>query len=121
MSRATRSACRPDGRTGRRAPPRTSPARRRPLGLRGELGVLVDVAERQVSEHEAEVALEGLKEPSNGGLRPSTVRAFEVAILDQGHRRAGRPANVVDVGVDGCGEVLERSGDAIFPSAEYPP
>ncbi len=83
--------------------------------------MLVDVAEQQVSEHEAEVALEGLKEPSNGGLRPSTVRAFEVAILDQGHRRVGRPANVVDVGVDGCGEVLERSGDAIFPSAEYPP
>jgi hypothetical protein len=42
------------------------------------------------------------------GLRPSAVRALEVAVLDHGHRRVERAADVVRLGIDGELEVDER-------------
>ena len=68
-------------------------------GLGGELGVRVDVVERQVAPDVADVAVVG-EQFAEGGLGLAAVGAFEVAVLDDGHRGAGRAADVVAGRVD---------------------
>jgi hypothetical protein len=65
------------------------------------------VCERQVPPHVADVR-EVAEQLAHSGLRPSAVRALEVAVLDHGHRRVERTADVVRLGIDHELEVEER-------------
>ena len=73
-------------------------------GLRGELGVRVDVVQRQVPPDVLEVAEVG-EELSDDRLRLAAVRALEVAVLDERHEGRGRAADVVALRVDRDGEI----------------
>ena len=79
--------------------------------LRGELGVRVDVVERQVPPDVADVA-EVAQQLAHDRLRLPAVRALEVAVLDDRDRRVERPANVVALRVDVDVEIDERLGRA---------
>ena len=79
--------------------------------LGGELGVRVDVVERQVAPDVADVAEVG-QQLADDRLGPAAVRALEVAVLDDRDRRVGRAADVVALGVDRHGEVDEQLGRA---------
>ena len=78
------------------------------LGRLGrELGARVDVVQRQVPPHVAEVAEVG-EQLADDGLGLPAERALEVAVLDERHRRLERAADVVVLGVDRDGEVDQR-------------
>ena len=76
-------------------------------GLRGKLGVGMDVAERQVPPDVADVA-EVAEELADDRLRLPAVGTLEVAVLDKRDRRLERPANVVALRIDVDVEVDER-------------
>ena len=76
-------------------------------GLGGELRVRVDVGEGQVTPDVADVAEVG-EQLAQDRLGPAAVRALEVPVLDDRHRRLDRPANVIAIGVDRHGQVGER-------------
>ena len=77
-------------------------------GLGGELGVRVDVVERQVPPDVADVA-EVAQELADDRLGLAAVRALEVAVLDEGDRRASSgPRMWSRSGIDVDGEVDER-------------
>ena len=79
--------------------------------LGGELRVRVDVVQRQVPPHVPDVAVVGQQFPDDR-LGLAAVGALEVAVLDDGDRRAGGPADVVAVRVDRCAEVDDHLGGA---------
>ena len=72
---------------------------RRLGGLGGELGVRVDVVERQVPPDVSDIAEVGQQLPDDR-LRLPAVGALEVAVLDDRHRRVDRPADVVALRID---------------------
>ena len=81
-------------------------------GLGGELGVRVHVAQRQVPPDVADVA-EVAQQLADDRLGLAAVRALEVAVLDDGDRRVGRPADVVALGIDvDCTRSTSGSGAA---------
>ena len=67
--------------------------------LGGELGVRVDVGQRQVPPDVADVAEVG-EQLAHDGLGLAAVRALEVAVLDERHRRVGGAADVVALRID---------------------
>ena len=67
--------------------------------LGGDLREAVDVVERQVPPHVAHVAEVG-EQLADDRLGHAAVRALEVAVLDERHRRVCRPAEVVALDVD---------------------
>ena len=89
-------------------------------GLGGELGVRVDVVERQVPPDVADVA-EVAKELADDRLRLPAVGALEVAVLDERDRRVERPANVVALRIDIDVEVDERLRRAEQRADPQPP
>jgi hypothetical protein len=62
-------------------------------GLGGDLRLRMDVGERQVAPHEANVVVH--EQLPHDALGLSAVRTLEISILDHGHRRALRPSDVV--------------------------
>ena len=68
-------------------------------GFRGQLGARVDVAQRQVPPHVADVA-EVAEQLADDRFRLPAVRTLEVAVLDKRDRRLERPANVVPLRID---------------------
>ena len=80
-------------------------------GLGGELGVRVDVVQRQVPPDVADVAEVG-QQLADDRLGLAAVGALEVAVLDEGHRRVGRAADVVALRIDRRGQVDDRLGGA---------
>ena len=85
------------------------PLRARRLGrLGGQLRARMDVGQRQVAEHEAEVVAEVGEELAQHRLRAPAVRALEVPVFDERDRRVLRPADVVALGVDRQGKVDDR-------------
>ena len=74
-----------------RASPRTFPARRRLGGLRGVLGVRVDLRQREVAEYESQARAEAPLHLLDDRVGPAAVRTFVVAVLDQRDRRVGGP------------------------------
>ncbi len=86
--------------------------RRRGLGRLGrELSVRVHVVQRQVPPDVADVA-EVAQQLADDRLGLPAVRALEVAVLDERHRRVERAADVVALGIDVDGEVGHRLGGA---------
>jgi hypothetical protein len=81
-------------------------SQKRPVGARrlgrlgGELGVLVDVGQRQVAEHVAHVVAEAHVQLADDAGRLAAERALEVAVLDERHRGVDGPADVVALRVD---------------------
>ena len=75
--------------------------------LGGQLRAAVHVVERQVAPDVAHVADLG-EQLADAALRPTAVRALEVAVLDERHRRVRGPANVVPPGIDGSSEIDDR-------------
>src|SRR5262245_33442725 len=73
-------------------------------GFGGELRIRVDIGEREVAPHVADVAEAG-EQLTDDGLCLSAVRALEVAVLDNGHQGVLRPADVIAVLIDVCGQV----------------
>ena len=101
----------------------------RPLGRRrlrrlgGSLGVRVDIGERQVPPDVADVA-EVRQQLAHDRLGFAAVGALEVPVLDDGHRRLGRPAQVIPLGIHRHGQVGERlraaqQGTDARPSGEH--
>ena len=80
-------------------------------GFGGELGVRVDVVQRQVPPDVADVA-EVTQELTHDRFRLSAVGALEVAVLEDGDRGVDRPANVVALRVDIDVEVDEWLRDS---------
>ena len=79
-------------------------------GLRafgGELRVGMDVVQRQVAPHVANVPAVG-QELADHGLRAAAVGAFEVPVLEQRDRSVLRSADVVDLGVHRHREIDDR-------------
>ena len=68
----------------------------------------VDVAERQVAPDVAQVVAERVEQLADDDLGLAAVGALVVAVLDEGHGRVVRAADVVAVGVDVVGEVEQR-------------
>ena len=91
--------------------PERALARGRLGRLGGELGVRVDVVERQVAPDVAQLA-EVRQQLADHRLGLAAVRALEVAVLEQRHRGVLGPADVVALGVDGYREVDDRLGAA---------
>ena len=77
----------------------------------GELRLRVNVVQRQMAPDVTDVAVIG-QEFTHDRLGLTAVRALEIAVLDDGHGRLARAADVVVVGIDGCGEVDDRLGGA---------
>ncbi len=65
--------------------------------LRGDLGVLVHVDQRQIPEDEPEIAPELPKKLPDDGFGPAAMRTLEVAVLHQRDRRVLGAPNVVDL------------------------
>ena len=80
-------------------------------GLGGELGVGVDVVQRQVPPDVADVG-EVAEQLAHDRLRLPAVGTLEVAVLDDRDRCVDRPADVVALRVDVDVEVDERLGGA---------
>ena len=76
-------------------------------GFCGHLGVRVDVGQRQVPPHVADID-EVAEQFADDRLRLPAVRALEVAVLDDGHRCLERAADMVTFRVDVAVEVDER-------------
>ena len=62
-----------------------------------------------MAPHVAKITEIGQQFP-NDCFCPPTVRALEVAVLDEGHRGVRRPANVIVVRIDGIGQVHDCGG-----------
>jgi hypothetical protein len=75
--------------------------------LGGELGVRVNVVQRQVPPDVPDVA-EVTEQLANDRFGSATVRALEVAVLDHGHRRLHRSPHVIPLRIDVPVEVDER-------------
>src|SRR5271166_1843737 len=91
------------------------PLRRRRLARLGrELRVGVDVVEREVAPHVAQVVVvaEGGEQVTNDGLGLPAVGTLEVAVLDEGDERVLGSADVVALGVDVVGEIEDVLGRA---------
>ena len=73
-------------------------------GLRGALRQGMDIVQRQVPPHVAQVTEVG-QELTKHGLRPAAVRALEVAVLEERHGSVAGAADVVPVRVDRHGQV----------------
>ena len=83
---------------------------RRLGGLGGDLRRGMDVGQRQMAPDVAQLVaevVEQLRDQRRGGR---AVRALEVAVLDQRHRRVDRTADVIALGVDVIGEVDDLAG-----------
>ena len=80
-------------------------------GLGGELGVRVDVVEREVAPHVPDVAVAGEHFPQDG-LGLAAVGALEVAVLHDGDRCPGGAADAVAGRVDRGAEVGDDLGRA---------
>ena len=78
-------------------------------GLGGELGVRVDIVQREVAPDVTHVTVPGQQFPQHRLGLPA-VGAFEVAVLDDGDDRLVRAADVVAARVDGSPQVDERLG-----------
>ena len=76
-------------------------------GLRGDLGVLVDVVQGKLPPHVPEVVPERFEQLADHELGLAAVRALVVAVLDERHRGVIRAADVVALGVDVAREVHE--------------
>ena len=63
--------------------------------LRGQLGVRVDLGQREVAEGEAQPAPEPVAHAPQDRLRRAAERALEVAVHDELQRRVGRAVDVV--------------------------
>ena len=70
-----------------------------------QLGADVHVVEREMAPHVAHVIAVHREQFADHLFGLSAVLAFEVAILDECHRRVVGPADVVAVGVDVVGEI----------------
>ena len=87
--------------------------------LRGELGMRVDVVERQVSPDVADVA-EVTQELAQDRFRPPAVGTLEVAVLDHRDRSVEWPADVIALRIDVEVEVderLDRAEECTYPRA----
>ena len=80
-------------------------------GLGGELGVGVDVVEREVPPHVPDVAVAGQQFPDDG-LGLAAVGALEVAVLDDGDRCPAGPRMRSRSRVDRGAEVGDGLGAA---------
>src|ERR1017187_6069874 len=80
-------------------------------GLGGDLGVGVDVVEREVPPHVPDIAVAGQQVPDDG-LGLAAVGAFEVAVLDDGDQCPRGAADPVDSRVDRCAEIGDDLGGA---------
>jgi len=74
-----------------------APGRRRLGCLSGELRVHMDVGQRQVTPHVADVG-EVAQQLAQDRLCPAAVGALEVAVFSDGYGRVDRAANVVAPG-----------------------
>ena len=93
-------------------PERVLALRSRGLGrLRRELRARVDVVQRQVPPHVANLAGAG-EQLANHLLRTPAERALEVAVLEERDRCVLRPADVVTRAVDRRGQVDEDVGSS---------
>jgi hypothetical protein len=72
--------------------------------LRGGRRVGVEVRQRKVAEHEAELRAESLEEVQHHGVGLATVGTLEIAVLDQRHGGVRPAAHVISTDVDGRGE-----------------
>jgi len=72
------------------------------------LGERVDVCERKIAVNVPHAVAEVVLQPANDGVSDRTVRALEVAVLDERDRRAFVTLDVVVVG-HGNGEVAHRA------------
>ena len=75
--------------------------------LGGELGVRVDIGEREVTPDVADVAEVGEQLP-DGRFCSAAVRAFEVAVLDDRDRRLAWAADVIAIGIHRHGEIQDH-------------
>ncbi len=71
----------------------------------------MDVVERQVPPDVADLAVVG-QQLADDRLGLTAVRALEVAVFDDGDQRLARAADVVELRVDGGGQVDDRLGRA---------
>src|SRR5207253_2191282 len=78
-------------------------------GVRGSLRTRMDVGQRQVPPDVADVA-ELPEQLAHRRFGTPAVRALEVAVLDDRHRRLGRAAHVVPFRIHRLGEVDDRVG-----------
>ena len=72
----------------------------------------MDVVEREVAPHVAHVVAVRTEQLADHALSLPAVRALEVAVLDERHRRVVGPANVVAIGVDFIDQVEDVVGGA---------
>jgi hypothetical protein len=79
--------------------------------LRRELGVWVEVGQREVPPDEPQIVAEGFQQPAKDPLGPAAVGALEVAVLNERDRRGLRSADVVTLRVDVIGQVNGFHGD----------
>jgi hypothetical protein len=79
-----------------------------------EFGVFVDVDQGKVPKHEGEIVAECADEFAHHRFRLTTVGAFEVAVLDEDDPGVGRTPDMVDLGIERCGEVDERAGQVVL-------
>ena len=87
--------------------------RRRLARLRRQLGVRVDVLQRQVAEDVAQAAaVVHVEQFADRRLGAAAVGALEVGVLDQGDGAGRVAADVVALRVDVVGEVDDRVGGA---------
>ena len=75
--------------------PETSLGAGRLGGLRGRLGVRMDVGEREVPVHEPQLVSQPTAHLFDGRVRGLAERTFEIAVLQQGDRGVRRPADVI--------------------------
>ena len=74
-----------------------------------ELRLRMNVVQRQMAPDVSHVAVIG-QELTHDRLGLTAVRAFEIAVLDDGDGRFARAADVVVVRVDRCGEIDDGVG-----------
>ena len=82
---------------------------RRLGGLGGDLSAGMNVGQRQVAPDVGDVAVVG-EQLADHRLRLSAVRALEVAVFHERHRRLLRPADVIDLRIDRDREVHDCLG-----------
>ena len=87
----------------------------------GRLGcllcVLVDVDEREMTEHVSEFSPRRREELTDDGFGLPAIRALEIAVLDQRHGRVGGAADVIALRVDGIGEIDDGSDGRLLARA----
>ena len=92
-------------------------------GLRrfgGQLRVPVHVVERQVPPHIANVVAKGREQLADDRLSLAAVRALEIAVLDECHRRVIGAADVVALRVHVAGEVEDVFGRGPDLTGKHP-